>query len=185
METNGKKMSLGKKVLIGFGVFILIGFIANLGKDNKKNISTTSDSSGKKSEEIIKIGDVLTTDYFEIRANKIEIQKMVDTGNEYLNLKEEPGNLYLIINATYKNIDSESRMLFDGSLWINYNEKDYEFDKSEPIMAEGWGLLLDQINPLTSKTTNLVYKIPEEIKGDIYWQPGRSSSDEKIYLGKL
>jgi len=63
-------------------------------------------------------------------------------------------------------------MLMDGSVWINYNGKDYEFDKSESIMAEGWGLFLDQINPLISKTTNLVYKIPAEIKGDIYWQPG-------------
>ena len=63
-------------------------------------------------------------------------------------------------------------MLMDGSVWINYNGKDYEFDKSESIMAEGWGLVLDQINPLISKTTNLVYKIPAEIKGDIYWQPG-------------
>lgn len=178
-------MSLGKKVLIGLGVLILIGFLSNLGKDNKKENSSSSDSSEKINEEIIKIGDVLNTDYFEIKANKIDIQKMVNTGNEYLNLKEEPGNLYLIINATYKNVDSESRMLFDGSVWINYNGKDYEFDKSEPVMAEGWGLLLDQINPLTSKTTNLVYKIPEEIKGDVYWQPGRSSSDKKIYLGKL
>ena len=76
-------------------------------------------------------------------------------------------------------------MLTDGSVWVNYNGKDYEFDKSETIMAEGYGLLLDQINPLTSKTTNLVYKIPAEVKGEAYWQPGRASDDERILLGKL
>lgn len=185
METNQKKMSLGKKILIGFGVIIFIGILSNLGKDNKKNTTSNTSSEKNNEENQIKVGEILNTDYFEIRANKIEVQKKVNTGNEFSDLKEEVGNLYLIVNATYKNIDNESRMLFDGSIWIDYNGKEYEFDKSEPIMAEGWGLMLDQINPLTSKTTNLVYKIPEEIKGDIYWQPGRSNSDEKIYLGKL
>lgn len=72
--------------------------------------------------------------------------------------------MYLIINVTFKNTNNESRMLIDGSVWINYNGKDYEFDKSETVMAEGYGILLDQSNTLISKTTNLVYKIPAEIK---------------------
>jgi len=185
METN-KKMSLGKKVLIGLGILICVSYLSNLGKESKENnTSEKANTENENTSNVVKIGDVLTTDYFEISANKIDIQNSVDTGNQFTDLKQESGNLYLIINATYKNIDSESRMLFDGSIWINYNGKDYEFDKSETLMAEGWGLMLDQINPLTSKTTNLVYKIPSEIKGDVYWQPGRSDSDEKIYLGKI
>lgn len=45
MKTNQKKMSLGKKVLIGFGVLIFIGFLSNLGKDDQKeNIKTSSES---------------------------------------------------------------------------------------------------------------------------------------------
>ncbi len=63
--------------------------------------------------------------------------------------------------------------------------KDYEFDKSETVMAEGFGLFLDQINPLTSKTTKLVYKLPAEIKGPAYYEPGRASDNESIYLGDL
>ena len=93
--------------------------------------------------------------------------------------------MYLIINASFKNTDKESRMLMDGSVWINYNGKNYEFDKAETVMLEGWGLLLDQINPLTTKTTNLVYKMPAEIKGNAYWQPGRANRDKKILLGNL
>ncbi len=131
----------------------------------------------------IAIGQVLKSDYFEITANKVSIKDRVNTGNSFADLKPEQGSKYLIINTTFKNIDEESRMIIDGSVWINYNGKDYEFDKSETIMLEGWGLFLDQINPLISKTTNLVYKLPEEIKGDIYWQPGRASKKEKIFLG--
>jgi hypothetical protein len=191
METNQtpkKKMSLGKKILIGFGVLVVIGIISNAGKDKKGKEDNNSSSSTEQTAEAptgVKIGEVLKTDYFDITVNKAELQDRVSTGNQFSDLKPENGNMYLIINATFKNTDSESRMLIDGSVWINYNGKDYEFDKSETIMAEGYGLLLDQINPLTSKTTNLVYKIPAEVKGDAYWQPGRSDDDERIFLGTL
>ena len=191
METNQtpkKKMSLGKKILIGFGVLVVIGIISNAGKDKKGKEDNNSSSSTEQTAEAptgVKVGEVLKTDYFDITVNKAEVKDRVSTGNEFSDLKPESGNSYLIINATFKNTDSESRMLMDGSVWINYNGKDYEFDKSETVMAEGWGVLLDQINPLTSKTTNLVYKIPTEVKGDAYWQPGRSDDGQRILLGTL
>ena len=181
-------MSLGKKILIGFGVLVVIGIISNAGKDKKGKEDNNSSSSTEQTAEAptgVKVGEVLKTDYFDITVNKAEVKDRVSTGNEFSDLKPESGNSYLIINATFKNTDSESRMLMDGSVWINYNGKDYEFDKSETVMAEGWGVLLDQINPLTSKTTNLVYKIPTEVKGDAYWQPGRSDDDQRILLGTL
>lgn len=191
METNQtqkKKMSLGRKILIGFGVLILIGIISNAGKNKKEK---TAEKSSNSTEQVIekqtgvKIGEILKTDYFDISVNKVDLTDRVNTGNEFSDLKPEEGNKYLIINTTFKNTDDESRMIIEGTVWINYNGKEYEFDKSEPVMAEGFGALLEQINPLTSKTTNLVYKIPAEIKGDAYWQPGRSGDDERIFLGAL
>lgn len=76
-------------------------------------------------------------------------------------------------------------MLIDGELLINYNGKDYTFDKAETILAEGYGLLLEQINPLTTKKTKLVYKVPSELRGSIFWKPGRARSDEIILLGDI
>jgi hypothetical protein len=38
---------------------------------------------------------------------------------------------------------------------------------------------------LTSKTTKLVYKIPNEIKGNAYYHPGRSDDGEVILLGSI
>lgn len=191
METNQtpkKKMSLGRKILIGFGVLILIGIISNTGKNKKeKTVEKSSNSTEQVVEKQtgVKIGEILKTDYFDISVNKVDLTDRVDTGNEFSDLKPEEGNKYLIINTTFKNTDDESRMIIEGTIWINYNGKEYEFDKSESVMAEGYGALLEQINPLTSKTTNLVYKIPAEITGDTYWQPGRSNNDERIFLGTL
>lgn len=175
-------------------VVIALIVLAQIGKDKKDSSTSADNSSSSSSDQTeqkteapkgVGIGETLHTDYFDITVNKVSLEDRVNTGNEFADLKPEQGNLYLIINASFKNTDKESRMLMDGSVWINYNGKNYEFDKAETVMLEGWGLLLDQINPLTTKTTNLVYKIPAEIKGDAYWQPGRADSDQKIFLGNL
>jgi hypothetical protein len=190
LQTPKKKMTVGKKILIGVAALLLIGLIGSqLDKDEQGNnnpgTGSTNPAAATGAAPAIGIGQTLKTEYFEITVSKAELINKINTGNEFSDLAAEQGNQFLIITTTFKNIDNESRMLTDGSVFINYNGKDYEFDKSEVVMAEGFGLFLDQINPLTSKTTKLVYKLPAEIKGPAYYKPGRASDDEKIFLGNL
>jgi len=131
------------------------------------------------------LGQALKTRYFEVTVNKVSTGNRVRTGNEVTDLKPEKGTKFLIINATFKNIDNESRLLTDGTVWVTYNGKDYKFDHAESIMANGWGLMLDQINPLMSIKTNLVYKMPTELTGPASFQPGRAGDNERIPLGNL
>lgn len=155
------------------GIFVFFAF-ASGDEETTETAEITAD-------KIISTDYVLTTDYFDVQVNEVSIKQSVLTGNEFANIKQEAGNKFLIFNITFKNIDNESRMFEEGEVVINYNAKDYRFDKSETVMADGWGTFLDQINPLTSKTTNIVYKIPEEIQGKVYWKPGRNS-DGKMFL---
>jgi len=176
-----------KKIIPGIilGV-ILLAILFNLPKSpSSNNSSQVQNQSQSETKRTVNVGEVLHTDYFDVKVNKVVLQNRINTGNEFADPKPEEGSRYLVINVTFKNISNESRMITDGSIWIDFNSKKYEFDKSETIMADGWGLFLDQINPLTSKKTNIVYKIPTEIKGPAYWQPGRAASDELIFLGNL
>jgi len=147
--------------------------------------TTDSTATSTEAPKGVGLGEVLQTNYFEIVVNSFSLEDRVNTGNQFADKNPEQGNLYLIIDVSFKNTDKESRMLMDGSVWVNYNGTDYEFDKAETMMLEGWGILLDQINPLTTKTTKLVYKIPAEVKGPAYWQPGNADGDQRILLGNL
>jgi hypothetical protein len=177
-------------------VIVLIGIIGSnmekndKEKESKQQLDVKQEKEQKKKEgqleEKIGIGQILQTSYFDVVVNKVSLQSSVKTGNEFADLAREQGNMYLILNVSFKNTDKESRTLIsEGSVWINYNNIDYQFDKSETVMLEGWGLFFDQINPLVTKTTNIVYKIPTEIKGPAYWQPGRAKKDQRIFLGNL
>jgi hypothetical protein len=140
-------------------------------------------TSGK--VEAVAIGEPLKTLYFDVTVNEAATAKRIKFNHSYTNLPEEEGSFYLALNTTFKNTSNESRMIFDGEILVNYNGKEYKFDRSETILEEGWGIFLDQINPLTSKTTNLVYKIPSEISGPAYYRPGRAGSKDLISLGNI
>ena len=183
-------MNKNFKHLASAGAFAFFLFIAMGSMDDDKKsgtgVSTTSTATnGEAKANYKKVGETLPTEYFEVTVNKVSVKNTVSTGNEFSNLPAESGTRYLIINTTFKNISNESRSLFDGEVLVNYNGKDYTFDKAEPMMIEGWGLMLDEINPLTTKTTNLVYKIPAELKGTAFYNPARSGSDDLIDLGNI
>lgn len=129
-------------------------------------------------------GQTLRTEYFDVTLHYGYILKVLYNNRSEV-LKAEEGSLYLILNITFKNIDTESRMLTDGEVLTRHNETVYRFDKAETVMLEGWSTKLDQINPLTSKTTRIVFKIPTELKGDVYYRPGRSDKKDLILIGNL
>ncbi len=168
-------------------VLAVFAFIAFGSMDDEGDSSSSSSTTvnADNSANTKQLGETLSTRYFDVIVNKASLQDRVNTGNQFADLKKEDGNQYLILNTTFKNTDGESRMISDGEVIINYNGKDYLFDKSETVMLEGWGTMLDQLNPLTSKTTNLVYKIPSEIKGPAYYRPGRSNKSDLIAIGNI
>ena len=128
-----------------------------------------------------KVGDIVRTEYFEIVVNKVQLTKRIQTGNEFLDQAAPDGSHFLELDVSIKNIDNESRLFAEGSLIINYNGRRLQYDKTETII--GYTLSFEQLNPLTRKTGRIVYIVPEELSGILFWNPGRSNV--AVMLGKI
>ncbi len=129
------------------------------------------------------IGGTLRTSYFEITLNDAAVGTSIATGNPFIDQEQGragSGNKFIVLDVTFKNIDNESRMPTDGALYFLINGKEYKFDKTEVILAEGWGLFFDQLNPFTKIRTRIVYKVPAELRGTVYWQPGRADKKHRF-----
>lgn len=123
--------------------------------------------------------------YFDVAVIGGKVNKQVGTGNKYTEPKQWEGSRFLTINASFKNLDTESRLPIEGSVFINYDGKEYEFDSVEPIMMEGYNIWFKKINPLITMKTKLVYRIPDEIHGPVYWRPGRNPTDTRLWVGNI
>lgn len=174
-----KSRTISKFWKISVTILVLMVLFSDMDKESSKKYDDTdwAVKNGEQSNLTPSIGNQLTNMYFEINLHDAKVVDKVNTGNQFTNLPREDGNQYLIIDASFKNIDKESRMVIDGKLIID----EYEFDQSETILLEGWGTH-EQINPLVTKRTNIVYKIPSNIKGVVYWVPGRSYKNQKFIL---
>ncbi len=188
-DWTAKNEKIGAWPIIGvfvgwFVLLIIIGIAAGESETaSVSQVATTQEESIPQTEEAMPvIGDAVKAGYFEVTVNRASVENWVNTGNQFTDRKQEAGIKYLILNITFKNIDKKNRMMFDGELYINYGGQEYNYP-SEILLAEGWGIFLDTINPLMSKTTNLVYKLPGEMKGPVVWKPTRSR--ERIYVGDI
>jgi len=188
LEKSNLRISTPAKYVIVVITFLIAVTLQTDDDQQKPPAFATAQSSsptGTDNSSMILVGEVLHTTYFDIVVNKASITERINTGNIYTNPKEDRYTKFLVLNVTFKNTDTESRMIFDGSVIININGKEYNYDKSEVILADGWGVFLDQINPLTSQTTKLVYRIPTDISGPAYYEPARNFGSERIFLGDL
>lgn len=123
--------------------------------------------------------------YFEVSADRGTYGKEVGTGNRYAEPKSWDGSRFFTVHATFKNMDTESRLPVEGSLFINYDGREYEFDSVEPIALEGYNIWFRKINPLIAMKTKIVYRIPDEVYGEVFWRPGRNPDDKRLWIGNI
>ncbi|MFK3790909.1 DUF4352 domain-containing protein [Pseudomonas piscis] len=149
---------------------------------NSYNIYATSYLKGLSAKQEAMHGQV---GYFDVTVNDCTISRSIDTGNRYSTLKPDPDARFLTVNATFKNTDNEGRLPSEGSLLISKDGKDYKFDTTETIMSDGYGIRLRSLNPLIKLNTKIVYKVPNELSGEVYWRPGRNAEDKKLWCTYL
>lgn len=191
------KEGYSKKVrVIGF-IWLIIAVIyafniGNSDKDsnstvtnNKKTESTANENKPDIKGNKIAIKQTANIGYFDVTVNSCTIKNSIYF-SEYSKLGPEDGAKFVIIDLSLKNTSSESRMMFEGELQLIGNEgKKLVMDNTETVFEDGYGLLLESINPMLTKKTKIIYKIPNNVPGHLYYVPARNEEDVVVDCGTI
>lgn len=183
MEQQKKKMSLGKKILIGIGILFVIGLIGSqLDKDKEKSTAsstssssdtkTTADKSTDNQPEYKKIGDQIEVGNFSYLVNDAKFAKTI--GNEFS--QQTADGIFLIVSVTFRNNDNEEHTL-DNSFFKLTDEAGTEFSSSSEgttalEMSGKETLFLKQCNPHITKSGLIVFEVPDKKVYDIHLSGG-------------
>ncbi len=124
-------------------------------------------------------------EHFAVTLNSCDVRQKVGTASPFAEPKPSPDTKFLVLDASFKNTDSEGRLPDVGSIVINHNGKDYRFNSLEPIFEQGFGPSPFLVNPLMTFRTKLVYRIPLDVKGEVVWQPGRKKGAISLSCGVI
>lgn len=128
------------------------------------------------------VGETLATRYFEVTVNSVKFNDYAGS-NRFARSEAGRGNDFLILNVTYKNIDDEARLVHPGEIHVRRPDgKVLRYDENELVLEDGY-LIRETLNPFTSITGNIAFRIPEGLQGRVFYQPGRSNSLIRVRNG--
>jgi hypothetical protein len=142
-------------------------------EQNKRLDSIVEDSKSKLRED--KIG------YFNVKIKSCSIARRAVTNNPYTEPKQWPGSRFVIIDVEFKNLDNEGRLPVAGALIVKHKGRELRYDTTEAVNQEGFGIYFKSVNPLVTMPTKIVYRIPDEVGGEMLWEPGRNSEGKSLW----
>ena len=132
-------------------------------EENKSDLpeETTSPENSAQS-----LGETVTLDKWEITVNSAEAAERIEN-SAYTSFTPDEGNVYIVVNVTIKNIDTNSAT-FLPSFSMNKDIKaklvygDYEFSTTN-LLGYSEDLHNTTLNPLSSKTGVIAFSVTKEI----------------------
>lgn len=184
MEQQKKKMTLGKKILVGIGALFVIGLIgsqfdedSNSGVKMASSNAAPNDNISSSNEDdnkpiYTKIGDQIEVGNFSYLVNNAKFAKTI--GDDFA--KETADGIFLIISVTFRNNDNEEHTL-DNSFFKLTDENGTKFDSSTEgetalEMSGQETLFLKQCNPHITKSGLLIFEVPEKKVYDLHLSGG-------------
>lgn len=124
------------------------------------------------------VGQTVRARYFEVTVNEVAYVSRINP-NALVDLQANPGEQFVVIAATIRNVDTESRILHAGMLQTEIDGRTYKFENPETVLDERFTIVAN-LNPLTSIRTMFAFKVPKDLPAPLVWIPARS--DVKISL---
>ena len=140
------------------------------------------DGGSEDVESYKQMGETVKTKYFNVKVHSKGTFVGTSIGSGYSKQTAEEGNIYVVVKATFENIDDEARMLAGAELEIEVNGKKLRFDDMASVMSDGYCYGIESINPMVTKTCKMAWLVPDKKGIKITFVPPRSSTG--IYIGQ-
>ncbi|MBB4867609.1 hypothetical protein HNP46_006523 [Pseudomonas nitritireducens] len=99
--------------------------------------------------------------------------------------QHQDGTKFLVLDATYENVATTSRMVYPGSLNVKLNGKTYKFSSVEMVISQDYVLPPTGLNPLVKYRSKLAYRVPENLSGKVTWTPGDNPKGVSVACGSI
>ncbi|WP_256242843.1 DUF4352 domain-containing protein [Bacillus sp. V3B] len=174
------------KILSFIGLIVVIVIVSNLASGGGSD--TASTTAGKEeSADPIKVGDIITTDKFEITV--VGVEERTEVGGEFFSSQPAEGGKYVVVQWKYKNISDKpigtfsqpTLKLVDG----DGNKYDSDLDASSSYATEIDlnSKVLSDLNPGISVTDAEVFEVSSELFDAASWKVFiDSDADVKVDL---
>ncbi len=185
-NTRPKTHFIAKIAFALIAILIVVAIVA-LVKDKKNGSARENvrDVTTAKGPLVANMGESIHTRFFDVTVEKISVTDKVTDLNQAHGLSEERNSQYLVIEISLKNLDKESKLMPAGELQIESGAETMKYERSETILKDGWGELMDNIGTGETMKTKLVYKVPAGIHGKVYYYPEILYSKDRIFLTDL
>lgn len=124
-------------------------------------------------------------EHFDITVDSCEVRDTVGARNQAAEPDAWTDSRYLVIQAGFKNTDTEGRLPLAGSVLLTMGGKTLEYDHTETVLEQGFGIGLRPVGPLLTLRTKIVYRIPREATGEIFWRPGRNPEQIQLWCSSI
>lgn len=177
--------TLGKGVAIFFGAVLLVSIVNAIADDESPASSSGTASANTATAEGAQVmhlaGETVSSSRFAVTLHGFEFVNGLEI-NTFAGLEPVEGSFYVILDATWENIDDETRsILSSGDIIFDWEGQRFTVDSSEIVFADGWGFL-ETLAPFQKHRTRVAFSVPFKSGMRIAWVPVRG---EYFYLQEL
>jgi hypothetical protein len=145
--------------------------------------SSSGGGNGNSTDPIAlpRIGETITGRHFEAIVHSLEFS---NAALDQFGDSPDPGQVFLILDVSVKNISERERNFRTGELFINHQSAELSFTGAETILSDGWlNPLADSVGPLVTKRGKVAFQIPLELMdAQIQYAPPGISSRTRVLV---
>lgn len=122
---------------------------------------------------------------FDVKVNSCSARVSLGLRNRNHEPERWEGSRFYEVDISVKNIGRESKRPVAGSIFIVKDGVEYEYDTLVPVFADGYNFGSGRLNPLLTVRSKVVYRVPDDVNGEVFWGPGGGAPAGRLWCGYM